>query len=103
MHQCYYCGGEQVEQPTTFVYEDEDQFWVVRNVPALVCTRCGEKEYHPRRHPSGVDAAEAASDAHGRFCMYRPMSWWRLSGHALNDNPRDRLTDRVANPLRARQ
>ena len=44
MHRCYYYGGEQVEQLTTFVYEDEDQFWVVRNVPALVCTRCGEKE-----------------------------------------------------------
>ena len=45
MHRCYYCGGEQVEQLTTFVYEDDDQFWVVRNVPALVCIRCGEKEY----------------------------------------------------------
>ena len=29
MNQCYYCGGEQVEQLTTFVYEDEDQFWVL--------------------------------------------------------------------------
>ncbi len=45
MSQCVYCGGELVEQLTTFVYEDDDQFWVVRNVPALVCTRCGEKEY----------------------------------------------------------
>ena len=42
---CVYCGGDLVEQLTTFVYEDDDQFWVVRNVPAFVCTRCGEKEY----------------------------------------------------------
>lgn len=34
-----------MEQLTTFVYEDEEQFWIVRNVPAFVCTRCGEKEY----------------------------------------------------------
>lgn len=45
MSQCVLCGGELAEQLTTFVYEDGDQFWIVRNVPAFVCTRCGEKEY----------------------------------------------------------
>lgn len=45
MSQCVYCGGDLVEQLTTFVHEDGDQFWIVRNVPAFVCTRCGEKEY----------------------------------------------------------
>lgn len=45
MSQCVFCGGDLAEQLTTFVYEDGDQFWIVRNVPAFVCTRCGEKEY----------------------------------------------------------
>lgn len=45
MSQCVFCGGDLVEQLTTFVHEDGDQFWIVRNVPAFVCTRCGEKEY----------------------------------------------------------
>lgn len=45
MSRCVYCGGDLVEQLTTFVHEDGDQFWIVRNVPAFVCTRCGEKEY----------------------------------------------------------
>jgi len=45
MTTCYYCGGEMVEQETTFMHEDDGQFWIVRNVPAFVCTQCGEKEY----------------------------------------------------------
>lgn len=45
MKQCYFCGSEQQEQLTTFVYEDDGQVWVVRNVPTYVCQQCGEKEY----------------------------------------------------------
>ncbi|HSN75705.1 MAG TPA: YgiT-type zinc finger protein [Anaerolineae bacterium] len=45
LRDCGYCSGDLVEQLTTFVHEDDNQFWIVRNVPAFVCTRCGEKEY----------------------------------------------------------
>ena len=45
MNRCYFCGGRQTEQLTTFVYEDNGQVWIVRNVPALVCEQCGEREY----------------------------------------------------------
>ncbi len=45
MTQCRFCDGSPVEQLTTFVHEDGDQFWIVCNMPAFVCTRCGEKEY----------------------------------------------------------
>jgi len=45
MNTCYFCGGELVEQMTTFVYEENGQVWVVRNAPAYVCRQCGEKEY----------------------------------------------------------
>lgn len=45
MKRCTFCGGEQIEQLTTFVYEDEGRVWVIRNVPTFVCQQCGEKEY----------------------------------------------------------
>ena len=45
MKHCHFCGGELREQLTTFVHEDNGQVWVVRNVPAFVCSQCGEKEY----------------------------------------------------------
>jgi YgiT-type zinc finger domain-containing protein len=45
MKRCHFCGGTLIEQMTTFLYEDNNQVWVIRNVPAFVCTQCGEKEY----------------------------------------------------------
>jgi len=45
MKHCYFCGGELVEQITSFLYEENGQLWVVRNVPTYVCNQCGEKEY----------------------------------------------------------
>ena len=45
MMTCYYCRGEMIEQQTTFMYEDNGEFWIIRNVPAYVCAQCGEKEY----------------------------------------------------------
>ena len=44
---CHFCGGQQREELTTFVYEDDGRLVVVRNVPALVCQTCGEREYTP--------------------------------------------------------
>jgi YgiT-type zinc finger domain-containing protein len=45
MKTCHFCGGELKEQLTTFLYEDDGQIWLVRNVPAFVCAQCGEKEF----------------------------------------------------------
>jgi len=46
MTSCYYCGGALKEELTTFVYQGEaGQVYLVKNVPALVCQKCGEKEY----------------------------------------------------------
>ena len=45
MNKCYFCGGHQIEQLTTFVYEDKGQVWIVRNVPTFVCEQCSEREY----------------------------------------------------------
>ena len=45
MNRCYFCGGELVEELTTFIHEDDGNLWMIRGVPAFVCTQCGEKEY----------------------------------------------------------
>ena len=45
MKHCHFCGGDLIEQLTTFLHEQDGQVWVIRNVPAYVCRQCGEKEY----------------------------------------------------------
>jgi len=44
---CVFCGGNTEKGKVTFVYEDEDKYLFVENVPAAICTKCGEKMYSP--------------------------------------------------------
>ena len=44
---CVFCGGTVKKKQVTFSYEDSDKYILVENVPAEVCTRCGEKTYSP--------------------------------------------------------
>jgi HTH-type transcriptional regulator / antitoxin MqsA len=44
---CVFCGGRVEEKLVTFSYEENDKFLFVENVPAKVCTKCGEKMYSP--------------------------------------------------------
>jgi len=44
---CVFCGGKTETKPVTFSYEQDEHFILVRNVPAEVCTLCGEKTYSP--------------------------------------------------------
>jgi len=43
---CVFCGGKVENRTVNFVYEN-DKYLVVENVPAEVCTKCGEKTYSP--------------------------------------------------------
>ena len=45
--QCVFCNGKVEERLVTFTYEDNGNFVFVENVPAYVCTRCGENTYSP--------------------------------------------------------
>jgi YgiT-type zinc finger domain-containing protein len=47
MVKCVFCGGEVTEKKVTFSYEEGDKHILVENVPAEVCTSCGEKTYSP--------------------------------------------------------
>jgi YgiT-type zinc finger domain-containing protein len=44
---CAFCGGRVVSKKVTFVYENGDDFFVIRDVPAEVCVACGERTYAP--------------------------------------------------------
>ena len=44
---CVFCGGNVERKMVTFTYEEDDKYLFVENVPAEVCTRCGEKTYSP--------------------------------------------------------
>ncbi len=46
---CVFCGGRLEAKNVTFSYEDEDEnkYILVEDVPAEVCTSCGEKTYSP--------------------------------------------------------
>ena len=44
---CTYCGGEVVEKKIDYDYRRSNQLMVVSNVPAGVCSQCGEKYFKP--------------------------------------------------------
>lgn len=45
---CVFCGGKVEKKNVTFSYEEDDKYLLVENVPAEVCTKCGEKTYSPK-------------------------------------------------------
>ena len=44
---CVFCGGRVECQKVTFVYDYDNNYFFVENVPAEVCVQCGEKTYSP--------------------------------------------------------
>ena len=47
---CVFCGGRVEKKLTTFSYEEDDKYLIVENVPAEVCTKCGEKDVFSRSY-----------------------------------------------------
>lgn len=42
---CFYCKGDMKPSTTTHVVEIDKKIIIVRNVPCLKCTQCGEAVY----------------------------------------------------------
>ena len=42
---CYFCKGAVVHQPTTVDFWWGEDLKIIENVPAGVCTQCGEKYF----------------------------------------------------------
>jgi len=48
--ECLYCKGRLEERLVTRVQEFEGRWYIIENLPALVCTQCGERFYTPQAH-----------------------------------------------------
>lgn len=42
---CVFCGGDIRKKDVTVLKEHEREVFIIENVPAGVCTQCGEREY----------------------------------------------------------
>jgi YgiT-type zinc finger domain-containing protein len=49
-HECRYCQGELEAKLVTRVQAYEGQWFVIENLPALVCKQCGETYFTPEAH-----------------------------------------------------
>ncbi len=47
MERCVFCGGNIKEERVTFIYDEDDRYFMVEHVPAEVCMKCGERTYSP--------------------------------------------------------
>ena len=54
-NECMYCKGHLEERLVTRVQEYEGQWYIIENLPALVCRQCGEIFYTPQAHDRVVD------------------------------------------------
>ena len=47
---CLYCRGRLEERTVQRVQEYKGRWFIIENLPALVCTQCGERFYTPEAH-----------------------------------------------------
>lgn len=52
---CRYCGGQLEAQRVTRLQRYEGHWYLIENVPALVCRQCGEQYFTPDAHDLVVD------------------------------------------------
>jgi HTH-type transcriptional regulator / antitoxin MqsA len=45
--ECVFCKGKVQSKNVTFIYEHDNHVFLIENVPAEVCEKCGEKTYSP--------------------------------------------------------
>ena len=50
VNECMICHGELEERHVTRVQEYKGHWYLIENLPALVCRQCGEIYYTPEAH-----------------------------------------------------
>jgi len=55
MNECRMCKGQLEEQRVTRVQEYQGQWYIIENLPALVCRQCGDIYYTPQAHDRVID------------------------------------------------
>jgi YgiT-type zinc finger domain-containing protein len=46
MKTCFFCKGDMLESTTTHVVELNNKVLIIKNVPCLKCSQCGEVTYN---------------------------------------------------------
>jgi YgiT-type zinc finger domain-containing protein len=54
-HSCYYCKGKLKAETVTRLQNFQGRWYLVENVPALVCQQCGEQYFTADAHDLVVD------------------------------------------------
>ncbi len=55
MNECLICNGHLEQQLITRLQQYQGRWFIIENVPALVCSQCGEVYYTPDAHDHVVD------------------------------------------------
>lgn len=55
MNECRICRGQLQERRVTRVQEYKGHWYIIENLPALVCNQCGETYYTPEAHDRVID------------------------------------------------
>lgn len=55
MNECRICKGQLEERRVTRVQEYKGHWYIIENLPALVCNQCGETYYTPEAHDRVID------------------------------------------------
>lgn len=55
MNTCMHCKGPLEERIVTRIQEYEGRWYIIENLPALVCAQCGETYYTPEAHDRVID------------------------------------------------
>jgi HTH-type transcriptional regulator/antitoxin MqsA len=61
MTKCLYCKGELEEKHVSRVQEYEGRWYLIENLPALVCRQCGEVYYTPDTHDQVLDLVKTGT------------------------------------------
>lgn len=66
---CYFCKGTVIPQPTTVDFWWGDDLKIIEDVPAGVCTQCGERYFDAPVYKQMERLAKGASAAVRRFSV----------------------------------
>ncbi len=61
-HTCLYCKGKLEEKRVTRMQEYEGQWFIIENLPALVCRQCGEQYFTPEAHDRVIDLVTGGAE-----------------------------------------
>ena len=94
---CHFCGGQVTARNVDVMRQWKSRYILIENVPAHVCTQCGER-YYDAGVAEAMDeimrASESELDSHREICipvvemptMYPPL---RQAGAAIHDKSSD--------------